>query len=144
MRRVLIPVFGLIALACAESHGTVPSLEQRPVIEVPGAATFSNVFEVPATIAPGQAFPVTYATFGSSSCSRHLAPEVSSGADFLLIIPRLAPIGPNTACTDDLAINRHTITLSWARTRVPQLRVILRGYRFDGSVVEIQRTASMP
>ncbi len=144
MRRVVLTAFGLSALACADSHGTVQLIEQRPVIEVPGAATVSNVFEVPATITPGQAFTITYATFGSSSCSIHLAPEVSAGSDFLLVIPRLKPIGPGMACTDDIAVNRHTITTTWPGARVPQLRVILRGYRFDGTGVDVIRTASMP
>lgn len=124
---------------CATPHAPVPLIEQRAVIEIPRLFPGNSVFDVPATAVFGQGIPVAYATFGSSSCSRHLAPEVTYGADFIRIAPRLQPLAPNTACTDDLATNRHSTVVSWTDARVSDLRVLLRGYRFDGTTLELER-----
>lgn len=125
----------LLLAACARSHGTEPPFLPPVWIELPG---FQSVFDVPASVTRGTSFPVTYAVFGSSSCTRFRPPETSAGLDFLLIIPRLEPVPAGTACTDDLATVRQTITLTWFGNR-SDFRVLLRGTRADGTGVELSR-----
>jgi hypothetical protein len=135
-----IPTLLLTAtVGCAVSHGTEPSTEQRPVIEVPGSLLPQMPFEVPSVVSAGASFTISYATYGSSSCSRHLAPTVTRLADELRITPRLAPIAPGQACTDDLATNRHSVSTSWPAPTLA-LQVVLQGYRTDGTPVEHRRT----
>lgn len=132
------PLLALISLGCATAHPTEPLYQPPSVVETAAFGSNGQVLEVPATVRAGVPFAVTYATFGSSSCSRHRTPETSAGADFLLILPRLAPIQPGTPCTDDLATVRHTITATWP-TPIAELRVIVRGVRFDGTGVDVVR-----
>lgn len=132
------PFLALLALGCASAHPSEPSYQPPSVIEMPGFGSNAQVLEVPATVRAGIPFAITYATFGSSSCSRHRTPETSAGADFLLILPRLAPIPPGTPCTEDLATVRHTISMTWP-TPIAELRIIVRGVRFDGTGVDVVR-----
>ena len=142
LMRTLRTLTVLATLGCAESHSPGPLVPPRPVIELPGLTPGAVVFEVPATAAAGIPFAVTYATFGSSSCSKHLAPERVVGAATLRITPQLAAVAANTPCTDDIGTIRHTIMVSWP-SRTEPLLLVLRGYRFDGSTVEVTRTVQV-
>lgn len=128
----------LLAFGCADAHPTAPLYQPPAVVETAAFGSNGQVLEVPATIRVGVPFAITYATFGSSSCSRHRAPETSVGADFLLILPRLAPVQPGVGCTDDLATVRHTISATWLAP-IPELRIIVRGVRMDGTGVDVVR-----
>lgn len=135
--RLRLPLLAVLA-GCATSHGTEPSLELLPVIELPGSLIPTPVFEVPGTVQAGVPFEVTYATFGSSSCTKHQAPTVSRGDGVLTIEPRLAPVPPGAGCTDDLATNVHKVLVSWP-SPTNDLQVVLRGFRHDRSTVEVRR-----
>jgi hypothetical protein len=128
----------LLSAACATSHGTEPGVEPRAVVETSAFGANGTVLDVPAVVRAGATFTIRYAVFGSSSCLKHRVPETSVGTDFFLILPRLQPIGPNTACTDDLATVTNTITASWPAP-IAELRIIVRGYRFDGTGVDVVR-----
>lgn len=127
--------------ACAESHGVAPLVPQQPVIVTAGLG-FSAVFELPAQVTRNVPFQVTYATFGSSSCSVHEPPDTAFDGTRILIIPRLRGMPAGSACTDDLATNRHTITLTWS-TPSDSARFVLRGYKADGVVIEISRATAL-
>ncbi|MBK8247814.1 MAG: hypothetical protein IPK85_10510 [Gemmatimonadetes bacterium] len=128
----------LAAAACATPHTTEPGVEPRPVVETQAFGANGTVLDVPTVVRAGATFTIRYAVFGSSSCLKHRVPETSVGTDFFLILPRLQPVGPNTPCTDDLATVTNTITASWP-TPIAELRVIVRGYRFDGTGVDVIR-----
>lgn len=134
----LSALLALAAAACASPHATEPGVEPRPVVETAAFGTNGTVLEVPAVVQAGAAFTIRYAVFGSSSCLKHRVPDTSAGPDFFLILPRLQPVGPNTPCTDDLATVTNTITASWP-TPIAELRIVVRGYRFDGTAVDVVR-----
>jgi hypothetical protein len=138
MIRMRLPFLLLFSVACATPHGVDPGVEPRAVVETGAFGPNGTVLEVPAVVRAGAAFTIRYAVFGSSSCLRHRAPETSVGTDFFLILPRLQPIPPNTPCTDDLATVTNTITASWP-TPIAELRIVVRGYRFDGTGVDVVR-----
>lgn len=123
--------------ACAEAHAPKPvGTAPLPIIEVGGLPT---VFNIPQSIG-SEPFPVEYATFGSSSCSRHQAPDVVVEVGEVAIKPRLAPIPAGAACTDDLATVRHTAVLGYRGVSGTVVRLTLVGYRFDGTLVRLTKT----
>ena len=129
----------LASIACATSHGTEPLVEQRPIVHVAGLGVSGSVLDVPPVVRPAVPFAITYAVFWSSSCTKHRAPEVSRSGDILLILPKLAPLPRDAVCTEDIATIPHTISATWPAPSAA-LRVVVRGYRFDGTGVDIVRT----
>lgn len=120
----------LLSAGCATSHGTEPGLAPDVIIALGGISQPPPIFDVPAVVTAGVPFTVTYAVYGSSSCTQHDAPHVSLADGAIRITPRLRIIPLGRPCTDDLAAVRHSVAVRW-ETRTLALPVILIGLGAD-------------